>query len=124
MQVEMSGGKEWKLVETAKTVVHIEEEDMSLGLYLMEHDTTYIVDRCFHIKIYWIYARGPTVQERIVKRLYRRVKEFGGDCFRVMPISVIIKEEHLNPFESSVILRNSSIDKRYFNAVFKQQLRS
>ncbi len=79
---------------------------MSLGLYLMEHDTCYVVDRCFHIKIHWIFARGPTVQENVVKRIYRRVREFGGDLFRVLPISVIIKKEKLNPFESSVVIRN------------------
>jgi hypothetical protein len=58
-ELELKGGQYF--VEQTKTVVHIEHEDMSLGLYLMEHDTVYIVDRCFHMKIYWIYARGPTV---------------------------------------------------------------
>lgn len=93
---------------------------MSLGLYLMEHDTAYIVDRCFHMKIYWIFARGPTVQENVVKRLYRRVKEFGGDCFRVLPISIIIKEERLNPFESSVNLLFSAKDNSYFSYCFQK----
>ena len=58
-EFELIGGQ--KSVEQTKTVVHIEHEDISLGLYLMEHDTVYIVDHCFHMKIYWIYARGPTV---------------------------------------------------------------
>ena len=74
-------------------MVHLEQEDVSLGLYLMEHDSSYVVDRCFHMKIYWIFARGPTIQENVVKRLYRRVREFAGDFFRVLPISAIIKME-------------------------------
>lgn len=61
------------------TVVHIEQEDESLGYYLMEHDRVYVVNKCFHLKIYWIFARGPTVLENVVKRLNRRVKEFAGD---------------------------------------------
>lgn len=75
----------------------------------MEHDTSFISERCFHMKLYWIFARGTTVQENVVKRLYRRVKEFCGDEFRLMPISAIIKKEELNPFESSVVLRQSSV---------------
>jgi len=58
-----------------------------------------------------------------VKRLYRRVKEFGGDCFRVLPLSVIIKKEQLNPFESSVTLRGSRPCK-LFSCLFQHQLRN
>lgn len=72
------------------------------------------------MKVYWIFARGPTVQENVVKRLYRRVKEFAGDCFRVLPISAIIKMDQLNPFESSVNLKTSSlmVDRNMFVSFF------
>jgi hypothetical protein len=36
---------------------------------LMEHDSNYIAGSCFHIKIYWIFARGPSISRNVVTRL-------------------------------------------------------
>lgn len=40
----------------------IEQDGACLGKYLMEHDRYYIVGSCFHIRLFWIQARSPTVK--------------------------------------------------------------
>ena len=76
--------------------------------YLLEHDQTYITGKCFHLRFYWIFSRGPLIQERVIKRLSRRVKEISDGCYKILPISAVIRNDELNPFESTTILRESA----------------
>ena len=48
--------------EQGCTVVNIEQDEMNLGQYLLQHDLNYLCGQCFHIKIYWIFARGPAMR--------------------------------------------------------------
>ena len=45
------------------------------------------------------------MNEVVIRRLYRRIKDASGDSFKVLPISGIIRNEEVNPFESSIVLR-------------------
>lgn len=107
-EVKLNGGHSRYNKQIGQTVVHIEQDELSLGLYLMEHDMDYIAGSCFHLKIYWIFARGPALKQNVVSRLTARIKEHSNDEFVIMPISGIIKQQELNPFESSVEVRRAS----------------
>ena len=85
-----------------KSIVSIGKDS---GEYLLEHDANYITRACFHIKYYWLFVRGPVMNEVVIRRLYRRIKDASGDSFKVLPISGIIRNEEVNPFESSTVLR-------------------
>ena len=68
------GGASALYSATDKVVLDIEETQVKTqttnqGNYLMEHDSNYIAGSCFHIKIYWIFARGPSILRNVVTRL-------------------------------------------------------
>ena len=65
--------------------------------------------QCFHIKIQWLFAQGPMVNERVIKRLVRRVKEYSGDVFRCLTISDIIRNLELNPYIPTTVMREPRI---------------
>jgi hypothetical protein len=75
---------------------------------MMTHDQTYLTGQCFHIKIQWIFAQGPMIQERVVKRLTRRVKEFTKDIFKCLPISEFIRNLETSPYIPSTVLRETT----------------
>jgi hypothetical protein len=54
--------------------VHIEQDDAHYGFYLMEFDKEYVSRSCFHIQIYWIFARGHSLKQNVVHRLTTRIK--------------------------------------------------
>ena len=60
------------------------------------------------MKLYWIFARTPFIQEQVVKRIDRRIRELSDGQFKILPISAVIRDEVLNPFESSVSLRTTT----------------
>ena len=68
------------------------------GEYLLEHDAVYITRACFHIKYYWLFVRGTAMNEIVIRRLYRRVKDASGGSFKVLPISGSIRNDELQPF--------------------------
>ena len=68
---------------TEQTIVVIEENDEEQGQYLLEHDKYYLVGKCFHIKLYWFFARGTIMFEK-VKTISRKIKEFGNDQFAII----------------------------------------
>ena len=45
------------------------------------------------------------IQERVVKRLTRRVKEYSEDIFKCLPISAIVRNLELNPYIAATVLR-------------------
>jgi hypothetical protein len=45
------------------------------------------------------------VNERVVKRLVRRIKEYSDDLFKCIIISDIIRNLELNPYIPSTVLR-------------------
>lgn len=45
------------------------------------------------------------VNERVVKRLVRRIKEYSGDLFKCLPISDTIRNLELNPYIPATQLR-------------------
>ena len=79
---------------------------------MLEHDSTYTTGACFHLKFSWIFARGPEMQERVIKRFMRQVKELSNGRFKALQISEIIRSMQLNPFESETILREDFRKKR------------
>ena len=50
--------------------------------YLLEHDEQYVTGACFHLKFYWIFSRGPNIQEKVIKRLTRGIKDISEGCFK------------------------------------------
>lgn len=86
----------------------------------MTHDQTYLTGQCFHMKIQWLFAQGPMVNERVVKRLVRRVKEYSGDIFKCMPISDIIRNLELNPYIPTTTLREPKETLKAFRKLSEQ----
>lgn len=45
------------------SLVYIENEtgDKAIGAYFMQHDTIYVPQSCFHMKLSWIFANGPQI---------------------------------------------------------------
>jgi len=48
------------------TLINIEQDDFNFGYYWMEHDLYYVTGRCFKFKIYWLFARGPSLKSNVV----------------------------------------------------------
>ena len=67
---------------------------------------------CFHLKFYWIFSRGPNIQEKVIKRLTRGIKDISEGCFKAQLISGIIRNDELNPFESVTTIRDGYNTKR------------
>jgi len=85
---------------------------------MLTHDLTYLTGQCFHMKLQWLFAQGPMVNERVVKRLVRRIKEYSEDVFKCMLISDIIRNLELNPYIPATVLREAREPFR----VFKRKL--
>ena len=67
--------------------------------YLLEHDKSYTTGACFHLRFSWIFARSPEIHERVIKRMFRMVKDNSNGCFKTLPMSEIVRSLQLNPFE-------------------------
>ena len=63
----------------------------------------------FHFVISWIFAPGPKMLERVVKPIFRLLREFDGGYFKVLPISERIRKQELVPFENEIQLREPSL---------------
>mmetsp|Transcript_10320 Transcript_10320/g.15800 ORF Transcript_10320/g.15800 Transcript_10320/m.15800 type:complete len:81 (+) Transcript_10320:5132-5374(+) len=72
------------------------------GGYILESDPCYspLEAACFDLKLFWVFATYQQIQETI-KSFTRRAKECDFD---MMPISVISRNEDLNPFLSKSVL--------------------
>lgn len=59
----------------------------------------------------------------MIKRLFRQVKDLSNGCFKMLPLSEIVRKLQLNPFETQTLLRDD-IGKRQLNELTKRNMES
>ena len=132
-------GEEEKVIKNRRCVIHLKSEqklkttkdpyvhgpdkpsEEIKSEFLLEHDSNYLTSACFHLNFQWIFARGPEIQERVIKRLQRDVKQLSNGRFKIMQISELIRQLQLNPFETETILREDYNKRAQNELVLRNQ---
>jgi len=94
---------ELEMMEASKVYVNPYSDD---DFFQLEHDPEYVSGLCFHLVISWIFAPGPKMLERVVKPLFRCIREFQNGYFKVRPISERVRNHELIPFENRMQIRH------------------
>jgi hypothetical protein len=100
-----TGNTEFEMMSSCEVHVDNDTSSSPKDFYMIEHDSEYASGLCFHVVISWIFAPGPKLLDRVVKPLFRRIREFHNGYFKALPISERIRNQELVPFENQMDLR-------------------